>query len=87
MMGIGDASGQEALRILNRDPTVGVLLTDIMMPGITGTTLADHAARLRPDLKVMFMDAGDLPRNRPVLAKPFATDTLCNSVRAACAPN
>ena len=91
MMGIGAASGQEALRILNRDPTVGVLLTDIMMPGITGTTLADHAARLRPDLKVMFMtayaDAGDLPRNRPVLAKPFATDTLCNSVRAACAPN
>jgi CheY-like chemotaxis protein len=91
MMGIGAASGQEALRILNRDPTVGVLLTDIMMPGITGTTLADHAARLRPDLKVMFMtayaDAADLPRNRPVLAKPFATDTLCNSVRAACAPN
>src|ERR1700737_3852451 len=33
MMGIGAASGQEALRILNRDPTVGVLLTDIMMPG------------------------------------------------------
>jgi CheY-like chemotaxis protein len=91
MMGIGAASGQEALRILDRDPTVGVLLTDIMMPGITGTTLADHAARLRPDVKVMFMtayaDAGDLPRNRPVLAKPFATDQLCNSVRAACAPN
>jgi hypothetical protein len=34
-----------------------------------------------------YADAGDLPRNRPVLAKPFATDTLCNSVRAVCAAN
>ncbi len=91
IMGIGAASGHEALRILDRDPTVCLLLTDIMMPGITGTTLADHATSLRPDVKVMFMTAyahaGDLPRNRPVLAKPFATDTLCNSLRAVCAAN
>jgi CheY-like chemotaxis protein len=91
MLAISAASGQEALRILNCDPTVGVLLTDIMMPGITGTTLAEQAARLRPDVKVVFMtayaDAGDLPRNRPVLSKPFASDQLCKSVRAACARN
>jgi CheY-like chemotaxis protein len=89
IMGIGAASGHEALRILDRDPTISLLLTDIMMPGITGTTLADHATRLRPDVKVMFITAyalaGDLPRTRPVLAKPFAIDHLCTTVRAVCA--
>jgi CheY-like chemotaxis protein len=48
------------------------------MPGIAGTTFADQAARLRPNVKVMFMTAyagaSDLPRNTPVLAKPFATE-------------
>jgi CheY-like chemotaxis protein len=89
MTGIGATSGQEALRILGRDPTIALLLIDIMMPGITGTTLADHAVRLRPDVKIMFMtayvQAGDLPQDRPVLAKPFAVDQLCATVRAACA--
>lgn len=47
------ASGQEALRILDRDPTIGILLADIMMPGITGITLAEQAAKLRPDVKIV----------------------------------
>lgn len=88
MMGIGAASGQEALRILSSDPTITLLLTDIMMPGIAGTTLADRAAELRPDVKVMFMTAFaqvNVVRQRPVLDKPFGSDELCAKIRAACA--
>jgi CheY-like chemotaxis protein len=49
------ASGQEALRILASDPTIRVMLADIMMPGITGITLAERAAGLRPDVKVVLV--------------------------------
>ncbi len=86
IMGVGAGSGQEALRILSVDPTIGLLLTDIMMPGIAGTTLADRAAELRPDVKVMFMtaypQASLLAQDRPVLGKPFSSDKLCTTVRA-----
>ncbi len=88
IMGIGAASGQEALRILSVDPTIRLLLTDIMMPGIAGTVLAERAAELRPDVKIMFMtaypQASLLAQGRPVLGKPFSSDTLCTTVRAAC---
>jgi CheY-like chemotaxis protein len=57
-MTVVDASiGEEALRILGGDPTINILLTDIMMPGITGITLAERAAALRPDLKIVFTSA------------------------------
>src|SRR5580658_619975 len=57
-MTVVDAStGAEALRILAGDPTIDILLTDIMMPGITGITLAERAAALRPDLKIVFTSA------------------------------
>lgn len=88
MMGIGAASGQEALRILSTDPTINLLLTDIMMPGIAGTVLADRATELRPDVKIMFMTAFaqvKLVQPRPVLDKPFGSDELCAKVRAICA--
>src|SRR5580658_6732019 len=57
-MTVVDAStGEEALRILDGDPTISILLTDIMMPGITGITLAERAAALRPELNIVFTSA------------------------------
>lgn len=86
MIGIPAASGQEALRILSGDSTIRLLLTDIMMPGIAGTVLADRAAELRPDVQIMFMtayaEANRSWANWPVLDKPFAADHLCAAVRA-----
>jgi len=85
MTGIEAASGLEALRILGGDRTIGLLLTDIMMPGITGTTLANRASELRPDVKIMFMTAylaADLVGStRPLIEKPFGTDKLCATIR------
>ena len=87
MIGVTAASGHEALRILSGDSTIRLLLTDIMMPGIAGTVLADRAAELRPDVQIMFMtayaEANRAWANRPMLDKPFASDRLCAAVRAA----
>ena len=70
---------------------VSCLIADMRMPKMTGLELHQHLVASNRAIPTIFMtayaDAGDIPRNRPVLAKPFATDQLCNSVRAACAPN
>lgn len=87
--GIEAASGQEALRILSGDRSIGLLLTDIMMPGIAGTTLADRASEVRPDVKIMFMTAyaTAVGTGRPLIEKPFGTDALCATIRAMYAAN
>ncbi|WP_083100406.1 ATP-binding protein [Pseudophaeobacter leonis] len=49
-------SGDEALKILQADPTFDLLLTDIVMPGrLQGTHLASAVKQLRADLPVIFM--------------------------------
>ena len=84
MMVIEAATGGEALRILGGDPTIGTLLTDIMMPGITGITLAERAATLRPDLKIIFISAYPAAGRPPglLLCKPFRLDELRAMLRA-----
>jgi CheY-like chemotaxis protein len=73
------ASGREALEILRRDPTIRVMFSDVIMPGISGTTLAQRAMEIRPDLKVLLTSAflrdaaaGDLE----VLQKPYSEEDL-----------
>jgi CheY-like chemotaxis protein len=47
-------SGQEALSIVGRDPSVGVLFTDITMPGMDGWQLGRRARAIRPELNVIY---------------------------------
>ena len=81
---VAAATGNEALRILGADPTISILLTDIMMPGITGITLAERAAAQRPDLKIVFTSAypaaGRPPG--PLLDKPFHIGDLLDMLRS-----
>src|SRR5688500_13185622 len=51
------ATGRQALDVLERDPTVQILFTDVLMPGISGITLAKKALELRPDLRVVLTSA------------------------------
>ncbi|WP_296950448.1 PAS domain-containing protein [uncultured Massilia sp.] len=84
--------GSAALQVLEAQPGVGLLLTDVVMPGMNGRELAEEALRRRPRLQVLFttgysrdiIGAGDVPgqENRPI-AKPFALDELAGRVRAA----
>jgi CheY-like chemotaxis protein len=44
----------KALRLLDRHPSVNLLLTDIVMPEMNGRQLAEEALRRRSDLKVLY---------------------------------
>ncbi len=49
-------AGPEALDVLRREP-VGLLLTDVRMPGMSGLDLVAEARRLNPELQVVVMTA------------------------------
>jgi CheY-like chemotaxis protein len=78
-------NGPEALAILNRDYSVDLLFTDIVMPaGMSGTDLARQASRLRPDLKVLLSSGYAREANQwrsarddfPFIAKPYRPTAL-----------
>ena len=71
-------SGDAAMPVLESE-TFDLLLTDIVMPGIDGIELAQEAAQLAPDMRVMFITGfaavalknNRRPANAKVLSKPF----------------
>ena len=86
-------SGQAALALLRRDPReIDLLITDVVMPHMSGTELADIVAVERPDTKVLFMSGytNDEMLRRGVregqvalLQKPVGRDALLHKVREA----
>jgi CheY-like chemotaxis protein len=79
---IDAASGRQALDVLERDSTIEVLFTDVMMPGISGITLARRALAMRPDLHVVLASAyfHDEAEQFPCLRKPFHGDELVRAI-------
>ena len=49
------ASGPLALRILENDPGIEMVITDIRMPGMTGQDVAEWVVRRRPEVLVVCM--------------------------------
>lgn len=66
-----------------------LLLTDIMMPGMSGYELAALAEAIEPDMHVVFMSAvvDNGRRGRPFIAKPFdlgqVMDVVDDALRAS----
>ena len=87
------ASPHEALRLFTAEPDAfDLLLTDVVMPGMSGTQLASRVREARPGLPVLFMSgytAGPapgghaLPRDGSLLHKPFRRSDLLTAVRRA----
>src|SRR6185437_11597586 len=48
------ADAEEALRLLDRNPEIAVLFTDVGLPGMNGRRLAEEAVRRRSELKLLF---------------------------------
>lgn len=48
------ANADEALALLSERPEIGLLMTDVRLPGLGGVELAVQATRSRPDLCVLF---------------------------------
>jgi CheY-like chemotaxis protein len=55
-------SGEDAWKVLSAHPEIAVLFTDIRMPEMTGTELAERAREMRPDLRVVLTSGEALPR-------------------------
>ncbi|MBI5710901.1 MAG: PAS domain S-box protein [Candidatus Eisenbacteria bacterium] len=85
------ASGEEALRLLEQGGAreVHLLLTDVIMPRMSGHVLADRVRALRPGIRVLLVSgyAGEAPGApggpgaAPLLQKPFTATTLAQKVR------
>ena len=76
-----------ALEAATSDPTgFDALVTDIVMPNMSGPALAEKMTTIRSDLPVLFMsgyEAGALPAGGPVpLSKPFGAGELATAVGA-----
>ena len=82
----------EALQILNQDEKqVQLVLTDIVMPEMSGNKFSDHLLKLFPHIKVIFMSgfADSAVQNNEIdndqaisiISKPFSTADLTHKVR------
>ncbi len=86
------ADGREAIGILHGRRDIDLLLTDVVMPEVGGRQVAELAASLYPDIKVLYMtgytnDAvvrhGLLEEGVNLLHKPYTPDGLYRAVREA----
>jgi two-component system cell cycle sensor histidine kinase/response regulator CckA len=86
------ADGQEALRVLEvQSGPVHLVLTDMIMPHMNGTELAQHVSQRHPNLPIIFMSGyNDDPVVRGMerggsifLAKPFTATALAEKIRQA----
>ncbi len=84
-------SAEAALAHLG-DPDLGVVLTDLKLPGMRGEELVDHCRRERPDLPVIVLTAFGSIRSAieciqagasDYLTKPFETEELQLAVQGA----
>jgi signal transduction histidine kinase/DNA-binding response OmpR family regulator len=85
------ANGREALRTFRRHADeITLLLTDVVMPQMSGKELVDQLASDRPTLKVLYMSGytgnviarqGALEAGAQLLRKPFRGSTLLQKVR------
>ena len=84
------ASPGEALEMARQHPSpIDLLLTDIVMPGMSGPALARTLAALRPDMKILYVSGysendisshGVLASGLTVLQKPFTQERLGRKV-------
>jgi len=84
-----DGAGALALAEKHNGP-IHLLVTDMIMPGMTGRELAQRLLEKRPELKIVFMSGyteytsnrqGTILENEVLLTKPFTRVTLARTVR------
>jgi PAS domain S-box-containing protein len=83
--------GQEAIDLSERHRgPIQLMVTDVVMPQMSGRELAQHFARTRPDMRVLFMSGytdtaivrhGVLETGTAFISKPFTPDALAAKVR------
>ena len=88
------ANGREALEIIGSHPgPIHLVVSDVMMPELTGTALSRELRKERPELPVLLISGYTTPEGLGeadlagggFLGKPFTTDALSEAVRTAIA--
>jgi CheY-like chemotaxis protein len=87
------ANASDALQIIDTAPSVDLLFTDVIMPGVmNGRQLVDEALRRRPSLKTLYTSGytenaivhhGRLDSGVLLLAKPYRKSELARMLRLA----
>jgi PAS domain S-box-containing protein len=85
-------NGEEALEVMGTTVLFHMLITDVVLPGMSGPALAERISERRPGIRVLFMSGhtgtATAPRGRwddegiSFLQKPFTPDDLLRRVRA-----
>jgi len=85
------ANGTEALLTTENSPEViDLLLTDVVMPGMSGRELAERLLQLRPEIKVLFTSGytedvivhhGVREEKINFIGKPYSMQTLAAKIR------
>ena len=88
------ANGEEALRLAEQraesEPSPKLLVTDVIMPQMSGNELAKQIIKLYPAIKVLFISGytgnalthhGRLDHDVTLLQKPFSPAMLAHAVR------
>jgi hypothetical protein len=83
-------NGLQAIEMAERtESPIDLLLTDIVMPGMSGWALAETLSSLRPEMRVLYMSGypdGVIARHGiagpgiTILQKPFTSDELLRRV-------
>jgi len=86
------ANAEEARQLFDQNPSIDLLLTDVVMPGASGPDLVKQLVEVRPGLKVIYMSGytneaivhhGVLDPGIGFLQKPFSYDALGRKLREA----
>ncbi len=89
---LGAESGEAALALLQAEDikTIDLLITDVMMPGMDGPTMANKIRERSPDLKIIFISGytedklkDHMGKGIFFLPKPFTLKQLAEKVKEA----
>lgn len=83
------SDGEQGLEVLERNPAIDLLISDVVMPNMDGPAMVAQARKAHPDLPVLFMSgyAEEQLRksidiaNVAFLPKPFSVAQLTDAVR------